>query len=81
MYAHTGDTDLRQILEFATSADRATWVRERADLSEQWFPPTPTMLDDVVALAVANLQTFLAEIDKLCSFILAADPNGSRSTL
>lgn len=71
IYAHTDDTPLRQILQLADRDDRAAWVREQGDLSEQWFPPTREMLEDVIMLAAAHLGSFLAEIDEVRAAILA----------
>ena len=73
VYAHTGDASLRQILELTEPCDRAAWVRDQGDLSEQWFPPTPELLDDVVMLAAAHLESFLAEIEEVRVLILATE--------
>lgn len=74
VYAHTDETPLRQILlQLADPGDRAAWVRDQGDLSEQWFPPTREMLDDVVALAVAHLESFLAAIEEVRALILATE--------
>jgi hypothetical protein len=71
VYAHTDDTPLRQVLQLADSGERAAWVREQDALSEQWFPPTRDMLTDVAALAAAHLDSFLEEIEKVRTAILA----------
>jgi len=73
VYAHTGETPLRQVLQLAEPGDRAAWVRDQGDLSEQWFPPTRELLDDVAALAAAHLESFLAEIEEVRSLILATE--------
>lgn len=70
VYAHTDDSPLRQILEIADPRERAAWVSDQGDLSEQWFPPTREMLDDVVALAGAHLSSFLDQIEKTREAIL-----------
>lgn len=70
VYAHTDDTPYRQILELAGPDQRAQWIREQGDLSEQWSPPTREMLDDVIALAAAHLTSFYGEIDEIRTAIL-----------
>jgi len=59
--------------QLAEPGDRAAWVRDQGDLSEQWFPPTRELLDDVAALAAAHLESFLAEIEEVRSLILATE--------
>jgi hypothetical protein len=73
VYAHTDETPLRRILELSNAAERAAWVREQRELSEEWFPPTREGLEDVVALATAHLESFLSEIDEVSNRILATE--------
>jgi hypothetical protein len=65
VYAHTDQTPLRQILEFADDATLAVWASDGGDLSEQWHPPTRELLSDLVGLAAANLASFDAEVAQL----------------
>ena len=66
VYAHTDDTDYRIILEF----DLPDWLDQfiatgGEKFRETWSPPTPDLLEDVRALAVANRESFNAELGRL----------------
>jgi hypothetical protein len=67
VYAHTDETGLRHILQTTGTAELAQWLSGQGELSEQWFSPKREMLADVVALARANLRTFLEEINEIVS--------------
>jgi hypothetical protein len=73
VYAHTDRTPLRRILELSDPEERAAWVRARGELQEEWFPPTRQGLEIAIALAAAQLQSFLDEIDAVRSRILAIE--------
>jgi hypothetical protein len=73
VYAHTDRTPYREILEFASPEERAAWLREQGGLSERWFPPDRAMLKDVVALAEAQLKSFLAEIGEVKAILVELD--------
>lgn len=80
VYAHTDETPLRRILELASAAERAAWVRDQGELSEEWFPPTAAGLADVVALAAAHLESILSEIDEVRIRILATEESAGPSS-
>lgn len=70
VYAHTSETELRRILEIADPGDRVEWVRNQGELREHWSPPTRATLEDVMALAAANLASIVDEIEKTRAAIL-----------
>jgi hypothetical protein len=66
VYAHTDDTNYRVILEL----DLPDWFEQFVatgpeGFRETWSPPTPDLLEDVRALAVANRASFNAELERL----------------
>jgi hypothetical protein len=73
VYAHTDRTPLRRIIELSDPTERAVWVRDKGELREEWFPPTPDGLRDLIALAQAHLARFLDEIEAVRQRILALE--------
>lgn len=68
VYAHTDDTDYRLIL--AAPDERVDWFDQFVatgieQVGETWSPPTPDLLEDVRALAVANRESFKEELERL----------------
>jgi hypothetical protein len=75
VYAHTDDTDYRIILEF----DLPDWLDQFVATGgrcfrETWSPPTPDLLEDVRALAVANRESFDAELKRLRQRLSTSEP-------
>jgi hypothetical protein len=73
VYAHTDETPLRRIIELSNAEERAAAVRKEVEYLEQWFPPTRDGLADVVALAVAHLESLMAEIDEVRARIVVLE--------
>jgi hypothetical protein len=71
VYAHTDRTALRRILELSEPEERAAWVQDGGDPREEWFPPTPDGLRDVIALAHTQLASFLEEMGAIRRRIVA----------
>jgi hypothetical protein len=65
VYAHTDDTGYRIILEFDFPDWIERFVEEGPTFRETWSPPTPDLLEDVRALAVANRASFGDELERL----------------
>jgi hypothetical protein len=63
VYAHTDETNFRVILELADPDWLDQFVAKGPRLYETWSPPTPDLLEDVRALAVANRESFEAELE------------------
>jgi hypothetical protein len=71
VYAHTDESDHRQVLEFSDADALVAWLRQPGEFSYHWEFPAPEILDDVVALAEANLVSFGTEHEKLRVRIVA----------
>jgi hypothetical protein len=67
VYAHTDDTGFRLIIGVVNEPNWLDEFIERGmeGVGETWSPPTPDLLEDVRALAVANRSSFDAELERL----------------
>ena len=63
VYAHTDETDMRQIQLSSHALDR--WLSGQGEVQHQWESPTAGMLQDVIDLAGIHLEKFLDEIVKI----------------
>jgi hypothetical protein len=65
VYAHTDETDYRVILDLDDDEWLGQFLEHGPRFGETWAPPTPDLLEDVRALAVANRESFVEELNRL----------------
>jgi len=70
LYAHTDNTPLRQIVEFAEHGAFERWLREDPDnTQESRYFRTPELFSELSELARANLTRFLADHEDLAALL------------